>query len=552
LLVVAVHTKDNNLLSLLRRQLPHSSDDEWKSLLENAIPITKEILEIVARPLLDRIPVTSRSGLESGDTVRRAVERIGRNEPCPCGSGRKYKNCCYAEHQKRLHHSSDVRGVTIEELEAEPEPHMTAARFADLAPHDMKRLDPTKIPRKVLPAYLDRLAMLRMLDCAKDAFEAIGYQDDLEPEWNKLVLVAITEVNRTALEGLVNLRKPHGLDEGPLAMPIKLLLAENDHKRYLTHLSEAVIGAVEAQDAGNPSIFLDLAWWFAFSSYPGITILMMRATMPFLQRDRVGRVLWDRLYRIRDYLNLAPDDPVEPLLDTLNERKETAEEIASAIAKARKEAEAARAKLHDVQESMKQLQREIKRREGLAATQAAIPPPASLTDNRIEKELHKKIEFLTAEWKREHAEKNAYRRKSEAAEKTAAELREELEKAQSVKTEPAGDPEDDLLLSDEPERNQPIRLIEFQHGFQQRLNDSPRHIARAAMSTLGDIAAGEAAAFIGAKRLKICPEVMRQRFGDYRLLFQLLPDRVQVIDLVSRQDFERRIKTLPVSAAWTS
>jgi preprotein translocase subunit SecA len=26
--------------------------------------------------------------------VRRDVPKVGRNEPCPCGSGRKYKNCC--------------------------------------------------------------------------------------------------------------------------------------------------------------------------------------------------------------------------------------------------------------------------------------------------------------------------------------------------------------------------------------------------------------------------------------------------------------------------
>lgn len=26
--------------------------------------------------------------------VRRAGSRIGRNDPCPCGSGRKYKKCC--------------------------------------------------------------------------------------------------------------------------------------------------------------------------------------------------------------------------------------------------------------------------------------------------------------------------------------------------------------------------------------------------------------------------------------------------------------------------
>lgn len=27
-------------------------------------------------------------------TVRRSEPKIGRNEPCPCGSGEKYKNCC--------------------------------------------------------------------------------------------------------------------------------------------------------------------------------------------------------------------------------------------------------------------------------------------------------------------------------------------------------------------------------------------------------------------------------------------------------------------------
>jgi preprotein translocase subunit SecA len=26
--------------------------------------------------------------------VRRSGPKVGRNEPCPCGSGKKYKNCC--------------------------------------------------------------------------------------------------------------------------------------------------------------------------------------------------------------------------------------------------------------------------------------------------------------------------------------------------------------------------------------------------------------------------------------------------------------------------
>jgi len=26
--------------------------------------------------------------------VKRSLPKVGRNEPCPCGSGKKYKNCC--------------------------------------------------------------------------------------------------------------------------------------------------------------------------------------------------------------------------------------------------------------------------------------------------------------------------------------------------------------------------------------------------------------------------------------------------------------------------
>ncbi len=31
------------------------------------------------------------------ETYRRETPKIGRNEPCPCGSGKKYKKCCGAK-----------------------------------------------------------------------------------------------------------------------------------------------------------------------------------------------------------------------------------------------------------------------------------------------------------------------------------------------------------------------------------------------------------------------------------------------------------------------
>ena len=44
--------------------------------------------EQVAKPT-----ATSSDGTDGGHTVRKG-KKIGRNDPCPCGSGKKYKKCC--------------------------------------------------------------------------------------------------------------------------------------------------------------------------------------------------------------------------------------------------------------------------------------------------------------------------------------------------------------------------------------------------------------------------------------------------------------------------
>jgi preprotein translocase subunit SecA len=36
------------------------------------------------------------AGDASQPTQRRTGEKVGRNDPCPCGSGKKYKKCCGA------------------------------------------------------------------------------------------------------------------------------------------------------------------------------------------------------------------------------------------------------------------------------------------------------------------------------------------------------------------------------------------------------------------------------------------------------------------------
>ncbi|MCA9094296.1 MAG: SEC-C domain-containing protein [Planctomycetaceae bacterium] len=40
----------------------------------------------------------SQSGGEKAiEPIRNSGRRIGRNDPCPCGSGKKFKNCCMGD-----------------------------------------------------------------------------------------------------------------------------------------------------------------------------------------------------------------------------------------------------------------------------------------------------------------------------------------------------------------------------------------------------------------------------------------------------------------------
>jgi len=50
-----------------------------------------------------------KSGVSTGFSLRKSVVtaprravKVGRNEPCPCGSGKKYKDCCLSKGEKHL------------------------------------------------------------------------------------------------------------------------------------------------------------------------------------------------------------------------------------------------------------------------------------------------------------------------------------------------------------------------------------------------------------------------------------------------------------------
>jgi hypothetical protein len=541
LLALAVRTKDAGLNSLLRQHFPGVPDPKWKDVEQDCCVSTEKAIAVCRESILNAIPEEPADTLDTGGTVRRAVRRIGRNEPCHCGSGKKYKNCCYAADQERLHQSSDVAGLTQKELNASPESHLTQARMEKTGPLEVARLDPLKIPRSLLESYFLRLAAFNLFDRAAESFEKLGYADDLEEAWGFVMFAAVRAARKDIGERLLKLREL-GFTEDKLRLSERLLLTQDDPARSIALIEEAALKALETEDAED---LTGLAYAVMFSKFSALGILLYRGVVPLLDPSDAADA-YEQILIARDRLNLSPDDPISELIDTgLGKHKDEGKD-AAALREAQEKFEAKRREVRALKESVERLQKEIAQREKMPPAAPAPAAPAAPGDERALRELRQKVESLQSTLKERHDQRNALRRDLQ---KTQDHLEALRRSSASISAAPNADAdtdnEEDLLLPQETDGNQPLRIIEFPRNFHERLNEFPRHVARATMSMLGRLAGGEPAAFVGAVRLKACPTVMRQRIGiDFRLLFRLLPDRVQVVDLIPRQDLERRIKTL--------
>src|SRR5262249_1529995 len=90
---LAVRSQDPGLNALIRKPFPKISEDAWQDIVAKGRSAAREFIIAARRKIIDLIPETPYEPIPTGGTMRRAVARTGRNEPCPCGSGKKYKNC---------------------------------------------------------------------------------------------------------------------------------------------------------------------------------------------------------------------------------------------------------------------------------------------------------------------------------------------------------------------------------------------------------------------------------------------------------------------------
>ena len=520
---------------------------------ELILPPPPEVIEtalefIIEKPDADPLgflPEQTDRVLHASGTLRRAAAKVGRNDPCPCGSGKKYKKCCFEKDQERLHHSSEVAGVTTEELEALPEPFLTHEKLEAMRGPKLARLRVEMLAPALQRVLLERLSVFQQMDALLAAWDKVGWREDLRNAWEYCLFDAAQAGRRDVVARLVQLR---GLsaEHDDIPLNARLLLLQEQPERFLHLLEEAALRNLK--DPKNLD-YVDVACALTEGCLPGLGTLVARGAAA-VASPLDAEMLFESIGKVRDQMDLPPEDPGEWMLDRLYDLpEELDEETREELAAARRQMDAAAAETSRLRAQLSEARAQLERQERLAernktapfvpAAPVAVPEPSTA-------ELRKRIDELKSALKERHAERNALRRELNEVLKETAELR-ELKARQGSDANAASEPdrEEQALLAEETTALQPVRVPVFPGRFLQTLESFPGNVSRGVMTLIGRLAAGEPAAFVGMRRLRVRHEICRVRVaGDYRLLFKLQPEKLEILALINRRDFEKWLKTL--------
>lgn len=545
LYALAAYLNDPDFTFLVHEQqgrLPHLEKHQ-----DTGVNLINAFSAVFQAPVIGLLPVTN-NVVGVGTHLRRSLPKLGRNEICHCGSGKKYKRCCYEKDMERARFISPVAGKTPAELEASREPHLTPDNIQTLTRGQVRRLDPMKIRDEILPWYFLVLASHGLFERAAEAYEKLGWRPQLkhyDDSWHNVLGFAALKGADGVAERIIRVRYPDGeVPQGVMDPGMELLRAMQEPSRYLDRLNELALEALRCVDAERQQA---LAFGLLTPKYPALTLLMTQGLLPVISKKAAMSVL-QRMQRLRDQLLLPAEDPFAEILE--RRFAEAAVSLHGKDAQKLREThdrlQVKSSEMREAKEEMERLRRELRLREKAEQRAAAKDSaPTSDADREVMRALRQKVDTqqgIISEYTRERAQ---MRDEMAAAYAELQDLRKKQPSTPNA-TEAADQQDEDALLQPAVmPSSQPLRLLEYPKKFHETLTALPPHVSRAAQVLLGRLAAGEPSAFVGIVALRARPDTLRLRVGhDHRLIFRLHPAALEVVDLINRRDLDRCVKGL--------
>ena len=487
-------------------------------------------------------------------TVRRPVPKIGRNDPCHCGSGKKYKKCCLQKDQELFYDASPYAGLTRSQVMASPGLVEGTDIINEMRSYQVKKLNPAELKDDQLFAAYRQADLYGLQDVALNML--LELKD--RPEKHDFAVDHMRDLMFAALEA-GNLELFRKIEE---YVPEDELYDEHMRQFYLSMWeNKDLLMIIEQQSQraltdtnmmlGNNLV--DVAYAFD-KTYPALSIIFARAAMverptSFLDNE----MLTEMIRNARTDLDLDTyADPIEDYLewamdkhDQDNELEEKEKEIAELKQKISEGRRVAVHKDRELREKEQELKALSKKLEEGGGPGPAVSVQSEQTGRQSRNQenaarLKRRIEQLKMEIREQQQERRRLHQELESKE------REETKGSLAEKKEQESHPnlghEQDHEHFPAPKRvHIPFYTEQFKKSCQYI---APGIVAKALQAATG-FATHDTQTLRQSKRLEKLPSVYRIRVGiNYRLMLRWKKgEELEVLDLIPREELDKWISS---------
>ncbi len=502
-------------------------DAELKAQAADATRARDSLRKQLSGPLLEQLPETAGAG--PAITVQRQAPKVGRNEPCPCGSGKKYKRCCAdkdAEADAATDPAERLRSVAAQLAPA----HVAKLRAPELLKLDLAALRPDALAE----AYL-RLVDFHRWEEAERVLDAIALRTDMPGgrtgDDYRLDYIDIA-VGYRYLEGAdrqkAKLADPKRLHPA-VALGVELLRTDEPNLKRADDIAERALRDPDGPDS------IELAYSI-LARYPGLGILVARGALSE-KRAKDSERLLEEVADARERLGLPGDDLGWDTFDALLKRRLELRARLRLDAASTKERDELVQKAEEAGSRIAELEERLAEARASETANAAGPAPSS-SDDAERRRLKQKVAELKSQIASGNEERLTLRRSlADLSEKVAEPARAEAPRAAAEAAVEEGDE-----LGDE-DRPRALLVPEFGRGAVDSLDELPSRVARDAVMKAAELAAGNESAWRDAKKLSRIAGLFSARVGiHHRLLFRVTGRALCIEEVVPREGFDAALR----------
>ena len=530
--------------------------DQSLALLEGEIENPLHNLWVTQQDVLKALPEEKPPVVIGGDyTVRRPIPKIGRNAPCHCGSGKKYKKCCYEKDQQLLRDASPYEGITMTQLRSMPNLVDDADMIREMRAYELKKLQPANLNEDQLyQAYLraDHFGMREFAyDMLLELNDRPGREDFALGHMEDLLDSALDAGDIDVARKIRDLIPPETLLDAE-AVKFRFDLVENrEHYDDLEARCRRALQEEADEDLFKWDYAL-LALSYNFENiFPAMSIVFARAAVIGRQEAFFdNEMLVEVIRKCRADLGHDPwEDPLEDIFDRIltkgdfdlqDEAKNT--QIQKLKEKVSETSRLAAQRHSALKEKELELDRLVKRLEGdeksSASRQNAVKStePLSIEERKTASDLRRQIDNLKAEINLQQHDRRQLR-------KELRESQRKLHIRESKKTP--------TLLSNEQSAGlefeampKKIMIPEFSAAYRRSCETASSAVVAKSLKAAAGFATHDKQIWRQTKGIETIPHIYRIRVGiHHRLMIRWEKEKsLEVLDLIPRAQLETWIR----------